>query len=226
MPQLESLGIAFHSPSRGRALETQLSETPIIQHVTLPHLRWFAFGGDNAYLEALLPHVTTSLLERLQIIIFNRPSFSVPCLLQFMGTAERLRFSSLSVSFLGAVVVVRALPREGAKVDAFYMHLSCQSLDWQVACAAQIFDTLGSAFSSVEHLRLQFGERESLSEGDNAINVNPTQWSIFLGSFSNVETLLIDDGFKGPLSFPTTGRRRTTTRPVAPVKGAGIFCER
>jgi len=201
MPQLETLGITFHSPSRGRALETQLSETPITQYVTLPHLRWFTFGGDNAYLEALLPHVTTSLLERLQIIFFNRLSFSVPCLLQFMGTAERLRFSSLSVSFLGAVVVVRALPREGDKVDAFYMHVSCQSLDWQVACAAQIFDTIGSAFTSVKRLHLQFGERESSSEGDDVIDVDLTDWRVLLGSFNNGETLLIDDGLIKDLSL-------------------------
>jgi len=201
MPQLETLGITFHSPSQNRAFETLPSETPITQHVTLPHLRWFAFGGDNAYLEALLPHVTTPLLERLQIIFFNRPLFSVPYPLQFMRTTERVRFSSLSVSFLGAVVVVRALPREGAKVDAFYMHVSCQSLDWQVACAAQIFGTLGSAFSSVKRLHLQFGERESPSEGDNVIDVDPTQWRIFLGSFSNVETLLIDDGLTKGLSL-------------------------
>ena len=35
MPQLETLGITFHSPCRSRALEMQLSETQITQHVTL-----------------------------------------------------------------------------------------------------------------------------------------------------------------------------------------------
>ena len=201
MPQLETLGITFHSPSQNRALESQLSETPITQHVTLPHLRWFAFGGENAYLEALLPHVTAPLLERLQIIFFNQLLFSVPCLLQFIGTTERLIFSSLTISFLEAVVVVRALPHAAAKMDTFYMHVSCQYLDWQAACMAQIFGMLGSAFSSIERLHLRFGDRQSSSEGDNDIDIDPTQWRILLASFSNVETLLIDEGLVKDLSL-------------------------
>jgi len=203
MPRLETLGVTFHSPGQDSALETQLSETPITQHVTLPHLRWFAFGGKNVFLEALLPHITTPLLKRLQVIFFNQLLFSVPCLLQFMRSAEHLRFSSLSISFLGAVVVVRAFPHEGAKVDAFYMHVNCQHLDWQVECVAQIFDTLGSEFSSVGRLSLQFEERESPLEGDN--DVDPTEWRMLLGTFSNVETLLVEDGLINDLSLALRG---------------------
>ena len=199
MPQLETLGITFHSPVPNRVLETELSEMPIIPRVTLPNLRWFAFGGDCAYLEALLPQLDTPLLERLHIIFFNRLMFSVPCLLQFMGTTEHLRFSVVTVSFLGPVVLVRAFPREGAKADTFYMHVSCKPLDWQVACVAQIFTTLSSAFSAVERLSLEYGKHEPSSEGDD--DVDPTEWRALLGSFGNVKTLLIDDGLVRDLSL-------------------------
>ena len=56
-------------------------------------VRWFAGRGEIACLEALLPHVTTSLLEGLQIIFSHHLSFSVLFLLQFMGT-RALIFSS------------------------------------------------------------------------------------------------------------------------------------
>ena len=69
---------------------------------------------------------------------------------------------------------------------------------------AQISGTLGSAFSSIssiERLYLRFGERESSSEGDNHVDIGLTQWRILLGSFSNVETLPIDDGLIKDLSL-------------------------
>jgi hypothetical protein len=71
---------------------------------------------------------------------------------------------------------VRALPREGAKVDSFHIHVGSERLDWQVTFIAQIFDTLGSALSSIESFNLQFEERESSLEGHNDVNVDPTLW--------------------------------------------------
>jgi hypothetical protein len=58
MPQLESHSITFHSPVPNRDVIRQLSEIPIMTHVTLPSLRWFGFGGDSAYLEGLLERIT------------------------------------------------------------------------------------------------------------------------------------------------------------------------
>jgi hypothetical protein len=119
-----------------------------------------------------------------------------------MGTTERLIFSGFRIGFLGAVVVVHALPHEGAKVDAFYMHVSRQCLDWRVTCSmTQIFDTLDFAFSSIERLYVRSRERESSPEEDNDVDVDPTQWRILPGSFSNVEALLIDDGLILSLSL-------------------------
>ncbi|KAH9983227.1 hypothetical protein BJV74DRAFT_626908 [Russula compacta] len=67
MPQLETLWFNFHSFIPNHDLERQLLHTPVLTHTTLPNLRRFAFGGGSAYLEALLPHMTTPVLERLRI---------------------------------------------------------------------------------------------------------------------------------------------------------------
>ena len=39
---------------------------------------------------------------------------------------------------------------------AFYMHVACRHLDWQMASAAQIFDQLRPVGSAVEHLTLDY----------------------------------------------------------------------
>jgi len=58
-------------------------------HVTLPNLRSFAFQGQSAYLEALLAHVTTPLLEKLYICVFGLRALSAPHLLQFIVSTEK-----------------------------------------------------------------------------------------------------------------------------------------
>lgn len=198
MPQLETLGITFHSPVPNRDVEMELLDAPIITRVTLPNLRWFGFKGASAYLEALLPGITTPLLEKLQILYFNQLTFSATYLLEFMRSIENFRFSSAKFEFYDGGVAVGVYPCEGAKMYAFYMHVGCRHLDWQVACVAQIFNALSPVFSAVEHLKLEYEEHSLSLKAHN--EVDPTQWHKLLRSFNNVVTLRVSDGLVPELS--------------------------
>ena len=99
MPQLEVLRIGFHSPVPNHEVEMQLLDTPTMTHITLPNLRFFAFKGVNAYLEALLPRMTTPSLEKLHINFFNQLTFSFTHFLQFISTRENLRIRSAEFRF-------------------------------------------------------------------------------------------------------------------------------
>jgi hypothetical protein len=189
MPQLETLGIDFHSPIPSRDIERQLWRMPIV-HVTLPNLRWFGFRGVSAYLEALLPRITAPLLEKLQILFFNQLTFSVPHLLGFMRSAENLRFSSARLTFHKGGISTRVYPYEGAKMYALYVDVGCDRFDWQVASAVQILNTLRSVFSSVEHLTLEYKMYAISSEWHN--EADHAQWRKLLESFNDVKTLLVD----------------------------------
>lgn len=194
MPQLETLGIDFHSPIPSRDIKRQLWRMPMV-HVTLPNLRWFGFRGVSAYLEALLSRITAPLLEKLQILFFNQLTFSVPHLLEFIRPAENLRFSNARLTFHEGGISTRVYPYEGAKMYALYVDVGCKLFDWQVASAAQILNTLRSVFSSVEHLTLEYAIS---SEWHN--EADPAQWRKLLESFSDVKTLLVDAGLVGDLS--------------------------
>src|SRR5258708_24744979 len=84
MPQLETLILGFSFPVPNRDVERQIAHTPHVTHLTLPNLRWFSFKGTSAYLQAAVCRITAPRLSRLNIQLFKQPSFSVPCLLQFM----------------------------------------------------------------------------------------------------------------------------------------------
>jgi hypothetical protein len=197
MPQLEVLGISFHSPVPNREVEMQLLDTPTMTHVILPNLRWFGFCGVSAYLEALLPRMTTPSLEKLEIGFFNQLTFSVPHLLQFISTKENLRFRSAEFQFSPWALTMLVYPHHGAKTYTFGMDVLSTHLDWEVASAAQIFDALRIAFSTVEHITLRYESGFTPLE-DWQNTTDRTQWRELLRSFGNVKTLRLPNN--GPVT--------------------------
>ena len=192
MPQLETLGIVFHSPVSKRHIERQLLNTPIMAHVTLPSLQWFGFKGASAYLEALLPRMTTPILEKLQILFFNQLTYPVPHLLQFINTAETLTFRRARIAFDEEGVSIRVYPHQGAKLYTLYVEVGCKPIDWQVASAAHIFNTLRTAFLTVDHLTLEYNGSFIPLEWGHEVDRRP--WRELLRSFSNVKILRVGVG--------------------------------
>ena len=192
MPQLEMLGIRFDFPIYSRDVERQLTQTPIIAHVTLPNLHHFGFRGVPTYLEALVHRMTTPRLDTLLVDFLNQLTFSVPHLLQFVNAAENLRFGSADFHFFAKGGNVWVYPREEAEMPVFGINVLCWHLDWQVSSMAQIINSLSQVFSAVEHLTLDHDEHDQSSEEHN--EVDRTEWRRLLRPFNNVKTLRIEDG--------------------------------
>jgi hypothetical protein len=140
------------------------------------------FRGVSAYLEALLPRMAAPLLEKLEIVLFHQLTFAVPCLQQFMGAAEDLRFGSAQFVFHGDGFAVRVHPPKEAEKYTFYMGTACGQFDWQVSSVAQISDGPGSRLSTVEHLALEYGGNWLPSYERHV--VDRSQWRNLLWSFS------------------------------------------
>ena len=190
MPQLETLGILFNFYNSSFDVERQTLRTPITTRVTLPNLRWLAFRGTSAYLEALLPWVDIPLLEKLQVYFFNRLVYSIPRLRNFMSTAENLLLKTARIGFAKGCLEVTAFPHKEAKLYTLDMSLGGKHFDWQVVSAAQVFHELRTAFSAVEHLTLNYYRRDISLEWNN--EADRTRWREFLGVFGKVKTLFVD----------------------------------
>ena len=228
MPQLETLGIFFLSPVfSNREVSRQLWNAPIATQVTLPNLRWFGFQSVSAYLEAILPHMAMPLLEKLQIFFFHQLRFPVPRLLQFMGAAEHLRLGSARLLFTSDRLLVDVYPHQEARMYAFEMAISCNYQDWQVESAAQIFRTLKTVFSAVEHLTLEFPEYLIVWDRDDA-GAGRIRWRQLLMSFGNVKTLRVLGDWSGQISQSLkVDRGESPTEPLPELNmleyNAGIF---
>ncbi|KAI0245641.1 hypothetical protein BJV78DRAFT_1287367 [Lactifluus subvellereus] len=198
MPQLETLMIEFYSPLPSRDVARQLLDTPIMTQVTLPKLRWFSFKGVSAYLEGLLAQISAPVLNNLQITLFNQLTFTVPHLLQFLGTSETLSFSTVRLAFGNDFAELAAVQPEEQRWYPFWVWIKCEHLDWQVSSAAQILDTLQPVLSVVEYLVLTHVEHDRSSEWHN--EVDPTLWRQLLRPFSNLKTLHVQNELVGKLA--------------------------
>ena len=199
MPQLETFVVEFHFAVPNRDVERQLMRTPIMTHVTLPSLRFFAFQAVSAYSEAVLSRITASRLESFHIAYPKQLTFSVPQLAQFIGRTENLRFDQVRFDFGSRQIFVEANPRESnLPLATISMVVNCSPFDWQVSSVAQISNVLSPIFSAVEHLIIKHFVHSRSSEEHN--EVDRAEWRKLLGSFSNVKTLRIHDGFFWDLS--------------------------
>ena len=202
IPHLETFIFGFGSPVHNRDVERQLLRELDMSHMTpiaLPNLRWLGFKGASDYLEAVLPHITTPILERLEISLLNQLVFSIPHLLQFMDEAENFNFGHAILTFHEESLCMNAYPTEGARMYALHLEVGCRHFDWQVASAVQILNTLRTPFSTVEHLTIEHGGIFRSSEPPNEDDL--VQWRELLGSFDNMKTLNMSGGLVGELTF-------------------------
>jgi len=197
IPQLETLRITFHSPVPDDDVERQLVNTPLLTHVTFPNLRWFAFMGATAYLDALLRQMATPFLEKLHISFFNQLTYPVLNLTRFMSATDNLKYHKVTLGFHNDRVFVITYPREGPRIRTFFVRLDRRYLNWQVSSMAQILNAPIPALSTVEHLTL-YKKDSMLSEGHN--EVDRTKWHELLSPFTNVKNLQVAHELVGDIS--------------------------
>jgi len=198
VPRLEILQISFGFSVFNPNVEKQKSNAPVMTHVTLPNLRHFAFEGDNAYFESLLPWMTMPLLEKLKIVFFREPTFHVPHLLQLLTVAEGHSFGSVDLTFYEEFVSVTAYPRGAVGLNVSILYLDSRTFHRQMNSAVRIFDSLGTLFSAVASLTLGYERNTRLEDQDT--DADRTRWRKILRTFRNVKSLRIEDRHTGDLT--------------------------
>jgi hypothetical protein len=198
LPQLERLEIRF-TLVLNPDFESQLLKTPIVTYAIFPHLHCLGFSGSSVYLEALLPYMTTPLLETLSIHFFDQLTFSVPCLLQFLMTTENFKFRSVTFYFNYWAIFVWVYSSEGTSLGSYDFEVEVRGgpRDQRVSSAAQICNILSPLFSAVVELTLDYRGTSSSHQHNQA---DRTRWRELLGSFRNVKTIRVHDGLVSQLS--------------------------
>ena len=217
MPDLQTLGISFYSIVSNHDLGRRVVNTPNVAHVVLPNLRWLGFQGGSAYMEALLPHMTTPRLEKLQLYLFNE-LISIRNLQQFISSAENLRFTSVSLRFGRMGFALQAYPRKGSAMYAASTVVYRIGHDWPLSTTTQMLGVLGPALPMVMHLSVGICDKgHMLWSGIPRYNdADRAEWRDILRSFNNVKTLRVTDGFIGDISRALKVRDGESTMELLP----------
>jgi hypothetical protein len=199
MPQLETSGNTFNTYSPSDDMESQLWRRAVMRRIT-PYLRRFGFQGANAYLESLLPRITTRFIESLGLYFLDQLiTYLILPRRKFMSSAETVWLKTVQLSFL----------KDHFRVDAhshfrdfgmyrFGMSQGGRNLDWQLASVTKFIHTLRTVFSPVEHLVLTYDGHLTHSEWNN--EADPTPWRELFRMFRNTKALYMDQAFVRPLS--------------------------
>ena len=202
MPQLETLNInIFFRPNSDE--ERQLTHPPVMTSVTLPNLHHFLYQGHiSTYLDTLVHHITP-FPEKLELYFSldfsNQSTFSVPRLVQFMKTTWNLKFESVKFKFSKWRASVVVYPRGEAEMYSLTVTVGSYDFDWLVSYMAQVSNSFSQIFSAAERLTLEC-ENEADNWSSDELDVEQNgfdriEWRQLFGSFSNVKTLRVDNGF-------------------------------
>jgi hypothetical protein len=188
MLQLEKLSISFNSSSPNGDVKRQLHQIPDM--TILPNLRCFGFTGVSVYLEGLVARISAPSLSTFRVDLFDQLPFAAPRFLQFLQTAENLRFTAVQVNFGRVDISLHTVTQEWQ--TPWMLRIACRHLYSQVAFAVQFFGTPSPLLSVVEQVTFTHRElKQSYSEWHN--NVDRRQWRDLLRPFTNAKTIHVQD---------------------------------
>ena len=191
--QLQILMVHFHTPLPNRRFEIPAQPTPI----ALPNLKLLVFRGGSTYMESILARIHAPLLSLLTIEIFSQLTSDLSHLVELVRTSDKFTFRSAEVRFGNESVTLILDPHhERPDTYPFVVHVKCQPLDWQAACAAQICHKLEPLLASVESLTLKF-DKDGSAPWQDEIDVE--MWHGLLRTFAGVKRLRISGVLVGDL---------------------------
>jgi hypothetical protein len=197
LPRLEELSIGFAIPIPLPDSEGELLPSPM-SPVTLATLRRLTFRGVDVYLNNLVAQINSPLLERLSLTLFFDLAFTIGNLTEFIYRTEGLGCLVAGVIFNKDGPSISAGYYEQQDIGKLSLHVSCESLDWQIDSATQVCSALGKVLSAVEELTIDLVVEGMSSDWENTLD--NIMWHELLLPFTSVKKLHIGSSLTVELS--------------------------
>jgi hypothetical protein len=185
LPRLKNLSIVLPSSWTSRADHWQILLPPNTR-VILPALTSFSFDGGCAYLEDFVAKIATPELDSVDITFWYSPDYRIPQLSEFINrtSLKPSRFEDANIYFDGGDTVIFHLSH-GLGIPPISIEIpSCEGINSQVRCIAQVLRQTSAILSNVVRLEVRAESREE--ENDDMDDID---WLELLCPFTGVETL-------------------------------------
>jgi len=189
LPRLGSLSLGFRYP-RSRARRASRHPPPLTR-VVFPRLTYLQFHGDIEYLEDILSHIETPVLNQSEFYLFNQLVFDTPLLGHFIRRTETFMTTHTArVEFDGWSVKVALSGREemaNNDVETLSLSISCKPLDWQLSALPQVLNSFLPSLSTLESLEIEVSHEDWQGE------IEVIQWREFFHPFTSVKIMTLQD---------------------------------
>ena len=185
MANLQSLSLYFLSlPSRQECFRFPL---PSEERVMLSALRCLKYRGTSMYLDSFVARIDAPRLEDIDVTLFNQPTIDASQLGLFI---ERIEAQS-SLSQANIQNSTNAISISFTNLNSstlLRLQISCQQLDWQLFCMAQVCDQFSPFINRVEKLGINTTQSPSGQNGmDGAL------WLEIVRSFKGARDFRVAD---------------------------------
>jgi hypothetical protein len=216
LTRLQALSLAFRSP-RSWADRTSRRPPPLTR-IVLPALTEFYFQTDSDYLEDIVSHIDTPLLDRVEIVFFTQLLFDTPQLRHFISRTEIFKAPHQAVVDFPFPHIHFKLFRREETIDHMVLLLGISCEDWdapgQLSSLAQVCNSALLPLPTLESLGFHEQLYASLGLQDDIEN---TQWLEFLHLFTSVKDLELSGNsvqFIAPTLRELAGERVTGVLPA------------
>jgi len=192
MAKLERFHLGFRSPRPPPGPASR--HPPPLARTTLPALNQFYFQGNSEYLDDLVAHIDTPLLDDVSVTFFNQLVFDTPQLLQLISrTGKLITLNHAEVLFHGDHVKVKfssSPPRDTVDCESLVLVIRCRGLVWQLSALAQVFRPPLPSLSSLQRLYISEGQHPYPRLEDDTENV---EWLELLQPFTALSDLYLSE---------------------------------
>ena len=191
-PQLRSLTLHILSFPRRRSYLG--FPPPPGERIVLAALAHLKYRGTSKYLDVFVARIEAPLLGDIEITLFSQPTMDASQLSRFIQRTE------IHTSFSHAKVETSAhaisISFTNSDVSApLRLQISCNQLDWQLSCMAQICDQISPFLFHVGDLRINTAQLP-----DEQVDVDREQWVDLLRSFKFIACKSFEFPLNGKLT--------------------------
>jgi hypothetical protein len=193
--ELKAVHIEFESPASRPDPENGPPSS--LTRVVLPALTRLKFHGASEYFEDLVARIDTPVIVSVETWFFNQLEFDLPHFLQFIGRTQLPEsFEKAKLYFFDNNIMIDFGRDQIGEMDALSLWISCDGLDWQVACIAQICGKISPFLTNIERLLIHTEIPEKnvvFSDWEDYVD-NP-QWLEIFHAFSALQHMRIPPKF-------------------------------
>jgi hypothetical protein len=162
---------------------------PPEERIVLPSLTCLKYRGTSKYLDSFVVRIDAPHLGEINITFFSQPTVDTSQLGRFIGRIEmQTSLNQADVNSSAHAISISFTNSDHSTL--FQFQISCEQLDWQLHCMAQVCSQISPFLFRIQNLSIKTTQSSSEQSG---VPVDGEQWLELVRSFEGARDLEVAD---------------------------------